>query len=135
MTRLIIIMVSGMLLLGTGAKSSEEILNLKDCYNVFVGTSSLFSKKDKNFNINFATKKITEVLFYEKDKQSTSTWDIIHYDNGVVEAKPTGYKNDFKKPLLMVLLEEKLVIHFFDLGISHKYKCASLDNKKIKPRY
>jgi hypothetical protein len=116
-----------MLLMGTGAKSSEEILNLKDCHNVFVGTSSLFS--------NFATKKITEVLFYEKDKQSTSTWDIIHYDNGVVEAKPTGYKNDFKKPLLMVLLEEKLVIHFFDLGISHKYQCASLDNKKIKPRY
>jgi hypothetical protein len=127
MYRIFIFILSGMLLMGTGAKSSEEILNLKDCHNVFVGTSSLFSKKDKNFNINFATKKITEVLFYEKDKQSTSTWDIVHYDNGVVE--------DFKKPLLMVLLEEKLVIHFFDLGISHKYQCASLDNKKIKPRY
>ena len=80
-------------------------------------------------------KKITEVLFYGKDKESTSTWDIIHNDNGVIEARPAGYKNDFKKPLLIVLLEEKFVIQFFDVGLSHKYQCASLDNKKIKPRY
>ena len=116
-------------------KASENIFNLKDCHNVFVGRSSLFSKNDKNFNINFATKKITEVLFYGKDKESTSTWDIIHNDNGVIEARPAGYKDDFKKPLLIVLLEEKFVIQFFDVGLSHKYQCASLDNKKIKPRY
>ena len=116
-------------------KASENIFNLKDCHNVFVGRASLFSKNNKNFNINFATKKITEVLFYEKDKESTSTWDIIHNDNGVVEARPTGYKDDFKKPLLIVLLEEKFVIHFFDVGLSHKYQCVSSDNKKIKPRY
>ena len=38
-------------------KASENIFNLKDCHNVFVGRSLLFSKNDKNFNINFATKK------------------------------------------------------------------------------
>ena len=110
-------------------KSSENIFNLKDCYKTFVDISSVLSKKDTEFNINFATKKITEI-----SKEYTKVWNIINNHNGVVEAVVDGY-SEYKKSLLIVLLEEKIVLNLNHFGSNFKFQCKLLDNKNIKMKH
>lgn len=132
MTRtLIVILASSFLLLimMSAVKPSENIINLKDCYNTFVDRSSSFSKKDTEFNINFATKKITEI-----NKEYTKVWNIINNHNGVIEANVDG-TNIYQKSLLILLLEEKIVLNLNHSGYNFKFQCKLLDNKKIKMKY
>ena len=124
--RPLILASSLLFLVLTFSVSAKQIIDLKNCYNPASGTLSIFEKSHSNFNINLASKKITETTIYDKGKkESANVWNIINYSNGLVEAVVDGYGSEYKKSLLIVLIEEKTVLYLNHSGANYIYKCKS----------
>lgn len=90
MTRIIILIVSGMFLLTSGAKSNEIIL--KDCYNTYF--DSRFDNKIYEFsyyNIDQKNKTISQIWSYTNE-----AWNSKYkFESGSIRNAVNVYKLDF----------------------------------------